>query len=298
MILGTAGYMSPEQARGKAVDKRADIWAFGVVLYEILTGKPLFTGETVSDILAGVLKEQPDLSAVPVRVRRLINACLEKDPKKRLRDMGDYSRLLEMEGAAEAPGPEGIAAKARTIGWSVATAALLALSASFALLYFCKEPPAPHVVTRFEYSLPEGQNFTRTGRHVLAILPDGSKLAYVANHQLYLRALDQIEAQPVRGTNEDPMEPVFSPDSQWLAYFVPAGEVNSGSPGGAWVLKKISVAGGAPVTLCQLPVAPFGASWSNGTIAFAINTGAQAIPHSGGSLRTLVNADPKKEQVM
>jgi Tol biopolymer transport system component/predicted Ser/Thr protein kinase len=300
MILGTAAYMSPEQARGKPVDKRADIWAFGVVLYEILTGRQLFQGETVSDILAGVLKEQPDLSAVPLRVRRLIGSCLEKDPKKRLRDIGDYTRLLETEGGAEVPSLERTPLHARPTGWIVATGALLlALLASLSFLYFRKEPPAAHVVTRFEYTLPEEQNFTRTGRHVLAISPDGSKLVYVANQQLYLRAMDQLEAQPIRGTNEDPMEPVFSPDSQWLAYFVPAGEVNSGS---AWVLKKIAVAGGAPLTLCRLPVAPFGASWSNGTIAFAINTpnssSAQAIPDSGGSLRALVTGDPKKEQVM
>jgi Tol biopolymer transport system component/predicted Ser/Thr protein kinase len=297
VIMGTAAYMSPEQARGKAVDKRADIWAFGVVLYEILTGKPLFTGETVSDILAGVLKEQPDLSAVPVRVRRLINACLEKDPKKRLRDIGDYSRLLETEDGAERT----VAPSQSRLSTGIA-AVLAFLLAGVSFLYFRKGPPAPHVVTRFEYTLPEGQNFTRGGRHVLAISPDGTKLAYVANQQLYLRAMDQIQAQPVRGTNEDPMEPVFSPDSQWLAYFVPAGEGNNNLAAGAWVLKKIAVAGGAPLTLCQLPVPPFGASWSNGTIAFGINrpdsSSAQAIPDSGGSLRTLVTTDPKKEQVM
>jgi hypothetical protein len=84
-------------------------------------------------------------------------------------------------------------------------------------------PPVTHVVTRFQYPLPEGQNFTRTGRHDVALSPDGARLAYVANQQLYLRAMDQLEAQPVRGTNEDPMEPVFSPDGQWLAYFTPVG---------------------------------------------------------------------------
>ena len=101
-ILGTAAYMAPEQARGKVADKRADIWAFGVVLYEVLTGRRLFEGETVSDVLAGVLKQEPELSAVPVKLRRLIAKCLEKDPKKRLRDIGDWEAYLEEERAPAA----------------------------------------------------------------------------------------------------------------------------------------------------------------------------------------------------
>src|SRR5271170_2756089 len=120
MILGTAAYMSPEQARGKAVDKRADIWAFGVVLLEMLTGKPLFEGETVSDTLAQVLTKEPDFNRVPVKVRRLLRSCLEKDPKKRLRDIGDAWDLLE-EPAATAP------SRSR-LGWTVA--AVLAIVAA------------------------------------------------------------------------------------------------------------------------------------------------------------------------
>jgi hypothetical protein len=141
MILGTAAYMAPEQARGKVVDKRADIWAFGVVLYEIISGKQAFSGETVTDILAGVLTREPDLSLVPVRVRRLISRCLEKDPKKRLRDIGDYWQLIEEEKSGTEVPPQ---AEARpTTGWLVGAfgAAVVALGA-LAFVHFRETPPA------------------------------------------------------------------------------------------------------------------------------------------------------------
>src|SRR5271169_72149 len=122
MILGTAGYMSPEQARGKAVDKRADIWAFGVVLLEMLTGKPLFEGETVSDTLAQVLTQEPDLEQAPAKVRRLLKKCLEKDPKQRLRDIGDAWELLEEE--------EATAPLRSRFGWVAATAVFALVAAA------------------------------------------------------------------------------------------------------------------------------------------------------------------------
>jgi Tol biopolymer transport system component len=297
VILGTAAYMSPEQAKGKTVDKRADIWSFGVVLYELLTAERLFKGEDVSETLAQVLTKQPDWEKVPPKARRLLRECLEKDPKQRLRDIGDVWLLL-----ANTPAPEGrerpAAVSRASLAWVVAAVFAIA-TAAVSFVHFREMPPVAHVVTRFRFPLPEGQNFTQTGRHDLAISPDGTKLAYVANQKLYLRAMDQLEAQPVRGTNEDPMEPVFSPDGQWLAYFAPAGGAGAGNAGG--VLRKIAVTGGAPVTLGQLAAAPYGITWRNGTIAFAMNAdkvyGVQAIPDTGGTPRTLVNVDPKKEIV-
>jgi len=160
-------------------------------------------------------------------------------------------------------------------------------------------------VTRFEYALPEGQDVARARRHDIALSPDGSRLVYVANQQLYLRAMDQLDAQPIRGTNEDPTDPVFSPDGQWLAYFAPAGGAGPGaySP---FVHRKIAVSGGAPVTLGQLPGAPNGATWgmagNSGTIAFGMNSGGvasiQAVPESGGSPQIIVTGDPKKERAI
>ena len=294
MILGTAGYMSPEQARGQVVDKRADIWAFGVVLYEMLTAKRLFDGATITDSLAAILTKEPDLSLVPEKTRRLLRRCLEKDPRKRLRGIADWQELL-VEPVQTAPSRS----RFGKAGWIAA--AVLALSTAAVSLAWFRQPPHAHVVTRFQFQLPEGQAFTRTGRHVLAISPDGTKLAYVANYQLYLRAMDQLEAQPVRGTNEDPMEPVFSPDGQWLAYFVPTAGTPAGGGAVAWTLKKIAVAGGAPVTLAKLASAPYGVTWRNGTIAFALNeasiAGIQAVPDSGGVPQTIVTIDPKKERV-
>jgi eukaryotic-like serine/threonine-protein kinase len=295
-IMGTAAYMSPEQARGEDADKRADIWAFGAVLYEMVTGRRLWKGESTTEILASLIKEEPDIERAPVRLRRLLRRCLEKDPRKRLRDIGDVWELLE----SGAEGPAQAKARPTIAALLIAVAALLVLSG---FLYLRKPPPAPAVVSRFQFSLPEGQSFTLGGgRHVVAISPDGTRLAYVANQQLYLRAMDALDARPIHGTDEDPMEPVFSPDGQWLAYFVPA----AGNPAHAlatpWVLKKIAIAGGAPVTLGQLPTAPYGADWRGTTIAFGVDTvtfaGIQAILDSGGALQTLVAADRTKELAM
>jgi serine/threonine-protein kinase len=148
VILGTAAYMSPEQARGKVVDKRADIWALGVVLYEMLTGKRLFVGEDLTEIVASVVKDQPDLSAVPEPARRLLERCLEKDPRKRLRDIGDIALLLD-----QAPQTAPTKSRPGIAVWSIA--ALLAVGmAIFAFLYFREKPSAPMAPLRFEIQAP------------------------------------------------------------------------------------------------------------------------------------------------
>jgi hypothetical protein len=174
MVLGTAGYMSPEQARGKEVDKRADIWAFGVVLYEMATGKRLFKGETVSDSLAAVLREEPDLAQVPEKIRRLLASCLEKDPKRRLRDIGDAGRLLDTEVSAAAPSPSRFG-KAWSIMAAVATAVALAL----AWLYL-REPP------RMVWTgslLGAGEVDASAPR----ISPDGTTLAFLTHEGPYMQ---------------------------------------------------------------------------------------------------------------
>jgi serine/threonine-protein kinase len=297
LVLGTPAYMSPEQARGRPADRRADIWAFGVVLLEMLTGRRL--------PLAMLIASDQDLGGLPAGtpavVERLLHRCLEKDPRRRLQAIGE-ARLLIEEALAGPSAEEKAAAPAPLAWWQSGwawLAAAVAMAAACAAVWFLKPaPPVTRVVGRFELSLPEGQAFTRTGRHMLAISPEGAKFVYVANKQLYVRAMNELDAQPVRGTSEDPMEPVFSPDGQWLAYFTPVG--GAGSSNGAWTLKKIAVAGGGSITLAQLPAAPFGATWRNGTIAFGLNSGGatvQAVPDSGGALRTLATADAAKEFV-
>jgi serine/threonine protein kinase len=155
MILGTAAYMSPEQARGKPVDKRADIWAFGVVLFEMLTGKRLFEGETVSDTLAQVLTKEPDWEQVPAQTRKLVRRCLEKDPKLRLRDIGDAKFLLE-----ESP-PEKAPAKRSGRWWKIAAVVALAAGAvgGWEMARF-RQPPADQRVMRFQIEPPEGAEFS------------------------------------------------------------------------------------------------------------------------------------------
>jgi Tol biopolymer transport system component len=308
-ILGTFQYMAPEQIEGEQADARSDIFAFGSLLYEMLTGQKAFAGKSQAGLLSAILKDDPTpVSTVqpmtPPALARVIRTCMAKDPDDRLQTAHDL--WLQLQWVEEGGSAAGLPAPVVThrkrherAVWAAAVLAALALGA--AVMWWLKPPAAvAHVVSRFRYSLPEDQNFTRLGRHDITISPDGTKLAYVANQQLYLRTLDQLEAQPVRGTDEDPMEPVFSPDGQWLAYFAP---VAAGAPGGAgaWILKKIAVTGGAPLTLGQLEGAPYGATWSNGTIAFGVNYekahGIQAVPDSGGALQTVVATDLKKEYV-
>ncbi len=266
VILGTAGYMAPEQARCRVVDKRADIWAFGVVLYEMLTGRRLFKGETVSDTLAAVLREEPDLTRVPLKVRRLVHRCLEKDPRKRLRDISDAWDLLEDTGQT-AP------SRSRVSMAVIVALAIIAAGASW--IAWRATRPVESLLTRLNVDLgPDavtGLNLT------VAISPDGRRLVYPARGQdgkpqLATRLLDQPEATLLPGT-EDGHDPFFSPDSQWVGFFADG------------KLKKISVLGGAPVALCAVPFG-LGATWGeDGTIIVTLNqqSGLFRVPAAGGN---------------
>jgi Tol biopolymer transport system component len=298
MIIGTAAYMSPEQAKGKAVDKRADIWAFGVVLYEMLTGRRAFEGDDISTTLAAVLLREPEWVALPAETPAglvtLIRRCLERDPKARLRDIGEARLLLSnpqtMSGSPVTVAASPVATPARNRVAAVSAALILAAAAAAAAWWLKPAPPVTDDVTRFVFALPEKQYFTRTGRHVMAISPDGSRVAYVANEQLYLREIGQLDAQPIRGTHEDPLDPVFSPDGQSIAYFT------LGGLGGA-SLKRIGIAGGTPVVLSAVESSPYGISWRNGVIAFGQINGIQVVADSGGTPRTVVSADPAMRAV-
>src|SRR5579863_8493493 len=220
MILGTAGYMSPEQARGKEVDKRADIWAYGVVLYEMVTGKRLFEGETVSDTLAAVLRAEPDLSLAPEKTRLLLRACLEKDPKRRLRDIGDMGRLLDTEGAATAP----VQSRLSKTGW--VAAGLVAVVAGAGLWAPWRKPPSAPDVRR--YQIPMRESMLGAPFWEFAMSPDGRNVAYVAREssrvrRLYIHSLDSLEARAVPAadvtdTSGGPVFPFWSPDSRYVAF--------------------------------------------------------------------------------
>jgi len=282
LILGTAAYMSPEQARGKPVDRRADVWAFGVVLFEMLTGRRLFAGETTSDVLAAVLKSDPDWSALPVAtppaIRRLLRRCLERDPRGRLHDIGDAR--LEIEdalapaGRIEAPTPKGLSRGKKAL-W--AASVLLAAITGTRLV----SPPAPNrpPVRRFEVVVPNLA--TDTGR-APALSPDGRRILYLAGQTLWVRDLDRTEPRALI-TGGSVVFPFWSPDGSQIAYL---------SGGKLW---KVPAAGGTPIVVASAGFnrgarTPGGAWLEDGRIVFApAATGSAllAVGAAGGDFTVL-----------
>ncbi len=286
VILGTAAYMAPEQARGLAVDKRADIWAFGVVLFEMLTGRSLFAGETVSDTLAGVLKTEVDFGALPASVpppvRQLLRRCLERNSKRRLRDIGDARYALDEAMAAPAgePGSAGAVESPRAAArwpWLLAASAVTAL-ATFGLTRFLASPAPANGARSVHVSiaLPQGYELGSSQLTPIAISHDGARLAFVGQkdgrNQIFVRALDSPEATALAGT-EGGDGPFFSPDGQWIGFFADA------------KLRKITVDGAAVQTLAEAP-AHRGGDWGDdGFLYFApTNIGAiWRVPEGGGA---------------
>ena len=247
VILGTAGYMSPEQARGKTVDKRTDIWAFGCCLYEALTAQVTFQGDTLSDTLASVLGQDPDWEALPERtprtIRRLLERCLQKDPRRRFRDAWDVRVELEEALGEPAVAPSEAMAPPTDLRWRrtapwLAAGALALLATSVGMWGWLRAgPPPPGTVTRLRLATPP-----LPGAHGrVAVSPDGSRLALVGQvdgtSQIFLRSMDRLDTKPLEGTDSG-RYPFFSPDGQWIGFIADA------------KLKKVSVAGGAPGDAC------------------------------------------------
>jgi Protein kinase domain/WD40-like Beta Propeller Repeat len=285
MILGTAAYMSPEQARGKTVDKRADIWAFGAVLYEILTGQRLFQGETVSDILVEVLGKEPELGALPVHLRYVVERCLRKDARARWQAIGDVRIALEEGPSTLAlPGPP-MDAKRSVLPWAIAGALVLVAAATSLMAWRAMRSGAASVdppLMRFDAELaPDAVEGSAQAAGPAAISPDGTRVVYTARRpdgkqMLATRLLDKRGGSVLAGT-EDGSDPFFSPDGQWIGFFADG------------KLKKTSLNGSAPVTLCGASV-PRGASWDeDGTIIAALSNtaGLFRIPDSGGEPQPL-----------
>ncbi len=301
VILGTAAYMSPEQARGKPVDKRADVWAFGVVLYEMLAGRRLFRGETVSDTLAAVLTREPDWGAlppaVPRSVRDLLHDCLARDPKLRLHDMAD-ARLALQRAAGEAAEPRAVAvavpAWRRALPWALAAAGLV-LAVSALLVPWRRAPPALPLRLTIGLGADVSLAVSLPGAGpAVTLSPDGRLLAFVAfdedkvTTRLFVRRLDQLRASPLAGT-EGARNHFFSPDGQWIGFFADG------------QLKRVAVGGGAPVTLAEAPN-DRGGTWSeDGTILFTPNSlpsvGLTRVPASGGASEVATRPDAAAGEV-
>jgi serine/threonine-protein kinase len=306
IVFGTPVYMSPEQARGKVVDKRTDIWAFGCCLYEALTGDLPFQGETISDTLAKVLEHNPDWELLPKdmpwRVRDLLESCLEKDARYRLRDIGDawaaLQRLITESGRVKAVAGEVATSPRRSyvVAASVVFGALIICASIIFALRGDLSPTEtssvptlqPEPVRRYSINLspdaplqPMDAQGSGSG---MVLSPDGLLLVYTAStgsgaKQLFLRRLDQLDdAQPIAGT-EGAFDLFFSPDSQWIGFFTPD------------KLKKVSVLGGSPITLCDIAI-PLGASWTDdGHIVFSsqFRQGLKRISAAGGPVEDLMD---------
>lgn len=300
-IMGTAAYMAPEQARGKPADRRADIWAFGCVLYEMLSGQKAFEGETVSDVLASVIRSEPDWSALPANLppsmRRLVRRCLTKDPRQRLQAIGDARLAIEetVSGADQEEGTSGSQAAGRnratllhrSFPWALG--ATTVLFAGFAAWLLLRPAPQQNVV-RFSITPPENTEFGSSGG--LSASPDGRYLAFIAQASadkplvLWVRLLDSLTAEPVPGTEGASM-PFWSPDSRWIGF-----QANG-------KLEKIAVSGGPPVTICDVrnftlpnPDHHTTGTWNrDGVILFSNAGGIYRVPDSGGTPTVVIAPD-------
>lgn len=287
VLLGTAAYMSPEQARGKRVDRRADIWAFGCVLYEMLTGQGAFSGETTSDVLACVIRAEPDWSAVPSstprRIRDLLRRCLQKDPRQRLRDVGD-ARIAIEEVLTGAPDSAAVITESdarlkprERMAWTAAVAVLTIAAALLGIGYFSRtREPAQPIISQI--NPPQNTRFILAGLSggPPVLSPDGNQLAFAARgvegkQLLWVRSLDGATETPIAGT-EGATFPFWSPDSRSLGFFA------NGK------LSRVDVAGGAPLMVCDVPSARGGAWGTDRTILFgSLSSTIFRVPASGGA---------------
>jgi serine/threonine-protein kinase len=288
MIMGTAAYMSPEQARGHAADRRSDIWSFGALFYEMLSGKRPFDGGTASDTLAAVLRAEPDLATIPpgtpVAIKTLVRRCLAKDPRQRLQSFADArawiedARQLPEEDDAAPPAPVETASASR-LPWLIAALAVVAVIVlAVAWQLTLSEPPPPmRAAIVLDPSVAGGSNSAE-------LLPDGHRIVYVGNRdgvrQMWLRDLSDIESRAIQGTAGDPILGDFSPDGAWLTYSVEG------------KLRKSPVEGGASVSLAPVSPAPRGASWStDGFIYYSPGTSdpIMRVSENGGDPEQVTN---------
>jgi Tol biopolymer transport system component len=289
IVVGTAPYMSPEQINGEEVDARTDVWAFGCVLYEMLAGREAFRGHTVPEVLATVLRDEPDWNALPgslpPQLLRLLQRCLRKEPRDRLQHIGD-ARLELIELGEELPASGTVRAR-RTPGafpWAAAAAAALAIVALALLLGPWRQRPEPRAL-RLSLELPRGLTLANEYNPPFAIAPTGSPLVLVGAEdgkmRLHVRSLDDLTTRALPGT-EDARQPFFSPDGRWVAFFADR------------KLKKVPLGGGASIPICEIGSNPRGGAWApDGTIVVAASqsSGLVRVPDGGGRPSALTTLD-------
>ena len=288
VVLGTAAYMAPEQAKGKPVDKRVDIWGFGAVLYEMLTGQMAFGGDSVVETLGAVLKSDPDFralpAAVPASMATVLRQCLAKDPKRRLRDIADVRLCLEESATVR----NDVAMPAARVGgrkraWAAAAAGFALASVAWSGMSYFREASRPQAM-RFQIAVPP-----MPAGHAMAISPDGRAIAYVANtgpgsQALFVRAMSAVEAEPLPGT-EGALDPFWSPDGRHIGFF----------SGG--MLKRIEASGGRPQTLCDAPDHA-GATWSEEDVILfgTANSGLHRVAAAGGEAVQITTPDSSRNE--
>jgi serine/threonine-protein kinase len=286
MLLGTAAYMSPEQAKGREADKRSDVWAFGCVLYEMLTGSRAFDGDDMTEVLGAVVRLEPDWQALPPRlppaIDTLLQRCLVKDRRMRIGDIAVARFVLEHQTHRD-PTNTGSALLPRSPLWGrvvpmLAGALVIVALTGGAVWYLMRVAPEPRAVTRFTQLLDADIGFSRLAWPVVAISPGGTETAFVANQQLYLRRADELRPVAIVGTNTDPSAPFFSPDGQWIGYW--SARDNK--------LMRVPLAGGSPVPIADAENL-FGASWgADGTIVYGQTSGIMRVPANGGTPQLIV----------
>ena len=295
VIMGTAAYMSPEQARGKAINRQADVWAFGVTLFEMLSGTRPFVGDDRSETLARVIDREPDWAALPSGVppvlAGVLRRCLQKNPKQRFRDIGDV--ILAMDGAFEtfvrAPSERTVGAGTLRL-WQQPLPAIgivLAAAAIAALVAWSLTRPVPVQLARFTIPLAADQSFDRVDRPVVAISPDGARVVYAANGALWLRPVDQLEAVPIAGT-ENARGPFFSPDGQSIGFWANGQVRRVATSGGT----PMTITDAAPTRTTELQVVSLeidGASWgADNMIVYGHGTGIVRVAAAGGTAEVVL----------
>jgi serine/threonine protein kinase/Tol biopolymer transport system component len=297
VVLGTAAYMSPEQAKGKTVDKRADIWALGCILYECLTGQRAFEGETVTETLAAILKGEPNWqalpAAIPANIRFVLRRCLEKDVRRRFHDAADVQ--IQMEEADDIGETKEIAAAPQrlSLGWCAAAVLFVAL-ATIAFIHFCEKPPASAKPAQLQIAFPDAVKHVDDSGF-FALSPDGTRLAFEAAGsdgitRVWIRTLDSLEARPLPGTET----------SQWCIIWSPDGTSIAFSAGGK--LKKINISGGPPQEICSLTGPVHGGAWNRDGVIILGQSGGTGelmrVPSEGGALSRITELNRERKELM